>query len=462
MNKTLLPNNVRKFKFFTGIIIFAVILFTAVSVNPAVFASYGSQASAAVSKGYTVSINEQNYKLQAYTINGDDYFKLRDLAFILNGTSRQFQVEWDESSNSIRIITEKSYTPNGIELTFSKNKTKASLAAAEIYIDGNKTGFTAYCVNGSTYLKSADIAKQIGFEVKVDPNSAEMIISGAPFSNVEGGNSYVLTLIADNDEALLNGNTVKLAAKPFIQNDIFYIPLEAVTKLLGGTYSFENNAATINLHGVTTKYQIGSRSIVVNGENYEVPENKTLFSTQTAAAVGDKYVPLLSNGIVYLPSGFTAYQCPYNSILSAAREYPQSRMVILGILQNEQGINEVKLFDTYDTLPIDFRSKFNYAGIIDKVIDYSIEKYSNNELEIYVMRINKPHDDTEHMDGKVCAIKVTGNSYSTPRGLKAGDSAYRAWLLYGYDNLSYALSYKVNGGIIKSIIFYTRYYGSQF
>lgn len=42
MNKTLLPNNVRKFKFFTGIIIFAVILFTAVSVNPAVFASYGS------------------------------------------------------------------------------------------------------------------------------------------------------------------------------------------------------------------------------------------------------------------------------------------------------------------------------------------------------------------------------------------------------------------------------------
>jgi hypothetical protein len=51
---------------------------------------------------------------------------------------------------------------------------------------------------------------------------------------------YVLSLTADNDEALLNGEPVTLSTPPFVQNGTFFIPLEAVTKLLGGTYSFVN------------------------------------------------------------------------------------------------------------------------------------------------------------------------------------------------------------------------------
>ncbi|NLH02029.1 MAG: copper amine oxidase N-terminal domain-containing protein [Clostridiales bacterium] len=283
--------------------------------------------------------------------------------------------------------------------------------------------------------------------------------------NIEEHN-YVLSLIADNDEALLNGESVILPTPPFIQNGTFYIPLEAVTKLLGGTYSFENDIATIQLFGNTTKYQIGSHSIIINGETYVLSGQRYYFTKEGSGdyvIIDEKYVPMVSDGIVFIPVNYETADSPYNGI-NAAREYPESRMVILADFKNERGINEVKLNDSYDNLPANFRSQLHYTGIVGEVINYSIEEYKNDDLKVYVMRVNKPHDDVEGMDGKVCAIRenfTSGNRYSTPRGLKTGDSAYRAWRLYGYESFTNSFFYKVEGGIVSSFTFYTRYYGSQ-
>jgi hypothetical protein len=282
-------------------------------------------------------------------------------------------------------------------------------------------------------------------------------------ANIEAHN-YVLSLIAENDEALLNGESVRLPTPPFIQNGIFYIPLEAVAKLLGGTYSFENDIATIQLFGNTTKYQIGSHSMFINGETYVLTGQRYFFTKEGSGdyvAIDEKFVPIVSNGIVFIPVNYKTPDSPYNGI-NAAQEYPESRMVILADFKNERGINEVKLNDFYDNLPVDFRSQLQYTGIVDEVINYSIEEYKNDDLKVYVMRANKPHDDVEDMDGKVCAIRVdftSNNIYSTPRGLKTGDTVYRAWRLYGYESFTNSFFYEVEGGIIKSFTFYTRYYG---
>ena len=37
----------------------------------------------------------------AYNIEGSNYFKLRDLAYVLNGTDKQFEVGWDAAANAI-------------------------------------------------------------------------------------------------------------------------------------------------------------------------------------------------------------------------------------------------------------------------------------------------------------------------------------------------------------------------
>ena len=40
-----------------------------------------------------------------YNINGNNYFKLRDLAMALNYSERTFAIAWDSASNAIHIIT---------------------------------------------------------------------------------------------------------------------------------------------------------------------------------------------------------------------------------------------------------------------------------------------------------------------------------------------------------------------
>ena len=315
------------------------------------------------------------------------------------------------------------------------------------------------CVQQNTLpTASTDISQSI-----TDAQNADEKVNIENKHNSSLAHNYVLSLIEDNNDALLNGESITLLTPPLVQNGTFYMPLEAVTKLLGGTYSFENDIATIELFGNTTKYKIGSRSITINGETYVVSGSREFFGKRDFSgdvAIDEKYVPVVSSGTVFIPINFTTPRCPYNGI-NAARGYPESRMAILGDFENEWGINEVKLKDSYDDLPASFRSQLQYSGIAGEVINFNIEKYKNDDVEVFVTRIKKSQKDVDDMDGRVCAIKAAGNRYSTPRGLKTGDSAYRAWRLYGYEDFTRSFFYKVNGGIVSSFTFYTNYYGSQ-
>jgi len=53
----------------------------------------------------TVYINGEKVDLTAYTINGYNYFKLRDI-----GKAFDFGIIWDGTANTIRIDTSISYT----------------------------------------------------------------------------------------------------------------------------------------------------------------------------------------------------------------------------------------------------------------------------------------------------------------------------------------------------------------
>ena len=407
---------------------------------------------------YTVSLNNQDYNLQAYTINGIDYFKLRDIAIIISGTKKQFQVEWNSSDNAVQITIGRPYEKSGGELAATEGTKMASPSASAIYIDCNRVLYPAYYIDGNNYINLNDIAGSMGISAEIDSENCKVSIGNS--KNLQSNDGYVLTLVADNDEALLNGKSVTLPAPPFIQNGIFYMPLEAVTKLLGGIYSFENDIATTALFGCITQYRISSRTVSINGSSYEVSGSRYDFNkTWDTVAIDDKYVPIELNGTVFVPTDFPT--SPYNGI-NDVRPCPESRMVILGGYENERGVNEVKLMDSYDSLPEEFKSQLTPLGVVGEVINYSIEEYKNDDLQVYVMRINEPYEDMENMDGRVCAINVVGSGYSTPRGLKTGDSNNRAWLLYGYERFTDSFSYTVDGGSVTSFTFYTHYYGSKF
>ena len=120
----------------------------------------------------SVFVNGNQISFDAYNINNNNYFKLRDVAKVLNGTNKQFEVTWDSSKNAINILSNKPYTTVGGELTSGDGSTKsATLSTSEVYVDGEQAKITAYNINGNNYFKLRDIGEIFDFSVDWNANN---------------------------------------------------------------------------------------------------------------------------------------------------------------------------------------------------------------------------------------------------------------------------------------------------
>ncbi|HZX21594.1 MAG TPA: hypothetical protein VFF25_04295, partial [Clostridia bacterium] len=106
-----------------------------------------------------VLVDGNDILFDAYNINGNNYFKLRDLAMVVSGTTKQFEVTWDGEKNAINLVSGESYTEVGGELAKGDGKDKTgSLNTAKIYKDGEEIQLVAYNIDGNNYFKLRDIA----------------------------------------------------------------------------------------------------------------------------------------------------------------------------------------------------------------------------------------------------------------------------------------------------------------
>lgn len=116
-----------------------------------------------------VLVDGQSTKFEAYNINGSNYFKLRDLAYAVSGSEKQFEVTWDGSKKAINLISDKDYTVVGSELVKGDGVAKAAnLSTATVYVDDKEVSLTAYTIKGNTYFKLKDIAKAFNIGVTWD------------------------------------------------------------------------------------------------------------------------------------------------------------------------------------------------------------------------------------------------------------------------------------------------------
>jgi len=126
-------------------------------------------------------VNGEEKPLTAYNIRGSHYYKLRDIACLLDGTGVQFEVIWDEIQRSIEIIRGESYTPVGGELEIAPNTSRRySQTASDIFIDGNRREFDAYHIEGNNYFRLRDIAQFMGFNVDWNEATLTVIIDTPP------------------------------------------------------------------------------------------------------------------------------------------------------------------------------------------------------------------------------------------------------------------------------------------
>ncbi len=126
-----------------------------------------------------VTINGQAVAFQAYNIDGNNYFKLRDLAKAISGTSKEYDIGWDGSRNTITITSNTAYTSVGGELSVDVNasQTDAFLTSSKIYLDGEKISITAYNIDGYNYFKLRDLGQALDFGVIWDEGTRTIKIN---------------------------------------------------------------------------------------------------------------------------------------------------------------------------------------------------------------------------------------------------------------------------------------------
>jgi len=125
----------------------------------------------------TVQVNGKAVAFDAYNINDNNYFKLRDLAYTLSGTEKQFEVGWDGANNAISLISGKPYTVSDGEMTGKNtgNKTAAP-TTSKIFLDKKEVYITAYNIDGNNYFKLRDIGAAFDFGVDWDDARNTIII----------------------------------------------------------------------------------------------------------------------------------------------------------------------------------------------------------------------------------------------------------------------------------------------
>lgn len=115
-------------------------------------------------------VNGNEVELEAYNIEGYNYFKLRDIAMLLSETEKQFEVVWNENTRTIVMTTEMKYTAMGGELALSNTAKQSTCSSVNpnILLNGRKIELSAYTINDYNYFKLRDVAGVINFGVLWD------------------------------------------------------------------------------------------------------------------------------------------------------------------------------------------------------------------------------------------------------------------------------------------------------
>jgi len=141
----------------------------------------------------TVLVNGELIDFQAYNINGFNFFKLRDIAYVLNGTSSQFDIEWNVTEYGSTLITlwqGRAYQPVGSEMVNTGDGARIPLPASvttrgERYppnprgsaANFGRPGQDVYNIDGYNFFMLRDLAFDARFNVDWDEETNTILIT---------------------------------------------------------------------------------------------------------------------------------------------------------------------------------------------------------------------------------------------------------------------------------------------
>jgi len=126
---------------------------------------------------HNVRVNGQLVSFAAFNIGGNNFFRLRDVAFTINGTRSQFAVAWDGRAAAINLLPGQGYAPLGTEMAVGNGRIAVAVPSADIVnVDGRQTHMRAYNIDGYNYFMLRDLGAVLGFAVDWDDVGRTVLI----------------------------------------------------------------------------------------------------------------------------------------------------------------------------------------------------------------------------------------------------------------------------------------------
>ena len=131
-------------------------------------------------------LDGKGIELAAYNIDGYNYVQLRGLAAALNGTDKQFSVEYDEESKTIVVVPGEAYTPdedvyNAPAILTDENGlvTNARESTQKLQIDDMIfTKLSVWNIGGFNYFKLVELQQHLGYGLGYDAARRTVLLTG--------------------------------------------------------------------------------------------------------------------------------------------------------------------------------------------------------------------------------------------------------------------------------------------
>jgi hypothetical protein len=140
--------------------------------------------------------------VQAYNIDGYNYFRLRDIAALLTGTGSQFNVGF--VAPNIVVTTGEAYTPIAGDLVAGEDLSATTVPSAQIlYVDGARVEILVYNIGGNNFFQLRGLGALVGFEVDFDEATNTIVVETAEAQVTFADLPEELRALVDHVQALV-------------------------------------------------------------------------------------------------------------------------------------------------------------------------------------------------------------------------------------------------------------------
>ena len=110
--------------------------------------------------------------MNAFAVEGDYYFNIRDVAMVLRGTPKSFTVFWDANQNAIILTSEKqSGNTEAISNSLGKDISSAKPSSVKLLLNGRQIAVKGMEINGSNFYDLEGLANALGIKYEFEASS---------------------------------------------------------------------------------------------------------------------------------------------------------------------------------------------------------------------------------------------------------------------------------------------------